>query len=876
MDPHNTGSANKPPMLVRNEYNIWQRRISHTLNQQNTGCWRSVIFGPHKPTTTDPETKIETPKDPKDYTDDDFLRFELDAKAFSMLAMALPNEIYSGLLHCENAKELWDCLKEQFGGTDEVIANTREILAQQYETFTHVNGETLTQQFERFSSLISELKLNGQTYTNSSMLHRFLRSLPEKWETYSIVLRSSSDFDSLTLTKLHGRLLTFEREINQKKRLQTSGKTADDYVPGSTALMGQDSPTCSNDYGSFDHIDITSGIFSERSYPKSDNDGNHITDNLCFIMDDLQNFSNDDLEEMDILHQLAMLSMKTNKFYKKSGRKFPGLSGQTRIGFDKSKLRCHKCQKLGHFARECRSSSYNNPQSGNQQNTSYNRNQGTQGSAHFAAPNNNYIQTQAPTHIQYVPQIQYVQVPMQQGQQQQQMPSTPAAHPPQTQQPTNQSLFTSGYVDWSSLPNDMSDQRQDDGTKIFDVNWNEPDNGQKNFALMAFESSSSDALSQVSKSSLSKLCSKSCIEAFALIRETNVFLQGQHYDLERKHSQMKCDSEKKLTIKSKEVSKLKNEAIETQAQIKIMVENLGEVRKELADTKVNCETWVESCKGYQMLLNKQSASNVKFGIGYNHIETPTDFTPKTNNDGSAIMKNESSEFEENTSFHQNFLQITDEKPSEVQTSDIMPSVVLSTSEVETLKTTEDKSVKTKHVSEVSANNSNKKGKTKPCEVCGLFNHTSEVCRYRKGKEFNHKIKMLAEGQKIKKNFEKTFYPNEHQSNKTLSIKRIGKSQPQSLSYKQKSNKYSKNTYSEVLPLSSAVSQTAEVNQLIHLVKLLMTKVDGKPQKVPTIVSKGESMTTSAWISKNGQKQTVTLPILKSKPKAKLAWVPKTN
>ena len=117
MDPHNTGSATKPAMLVRNEYNIWQKRMAHTLSQTNTGCWRSVIYGPHKPVNVNLETNVKVPKDPKDYTDDDFLKLELDAKAFSMLAMALPNEIYSGLLHCESAKELWDCLQEQFGGT---------------------------------------------------------------------------------------------------------------------------------------------------------------------------------------------------------------------------------------------------------------------------------------------------------------------------------------------------------------------------------------------------------------------------------------------------------------------------------------------------------------------------------------------------------------------------------------------------------------------------------------------------------------------------------------------------------------------------------------------------------------------------------------
>ena len=167
-DPCNTGSASKPPMLTRNEYNIWQRRMIHHLSHQHTGCWKSVMFGPHKPIVTHPETRAVTPKATSDYSEEDFKLLEYDAKAFAILAMAIPNEIYSGLLHCETAKELWDALKEQFGGTDEVIANTREILAQQYETFCHIKGESLTQQFERFSCLISELKMVKQEYTKSN------------------------------------------------------------------------------------------------------------------------------------------------------------------------------------------------------------------------------------------------------------------------------------------------------------------------------------------------------------------------------------------------------------------------------------------------------------------------------------------------------------------------------------------------------------------------------------------------------------------------------------------------------------------------------------------------------------------------------------
>ena len=158
-----------------------------------------------------------------------------------------------------------------------------------------------------------------------------------------------------------------------------------------------------------------------------------------------------------------------------------------------------------------------------------------------------------------------------------------------------------------------------------------------------------------------------------------------------------------------------------------------------------------------------------------------------------------------------------------------------------------------------------KGKAKPCEVCGLFNHTSEFCKYRKQNQFNKKIEQLAEGKQIKKDFEKTFFPSKQQPNKTFSKKKTIKSQHQSLSQKQ-------NFSSEVRPKPSAVSQTGEVNKLIQMVKLLMTKVDGEPKKVSTIAPKSKSMAKMTWSPKNGPKQTATIPVLKSKPKAKIAWV----
>ena len=98
----------------------------------------------------------------------------------------------------------------------------------------------------------------------------------------------------------------------------------------------------------------------------------------------------------------------------------------------------------------------------------------------------------------------------------------------------------------------------------------------------------------------------------------------------------------------------------------------------------------------------------------------------------------------------------------------------------------------------TAENIKTKGKAKPCEVCGQFNHTSEFCRYRKGNQFNKKISQLAVGKQIKQDFENTFYPNKQQPNKTFPKKKTVQTQHQSYSQTQ-------NSSLEVRPKPSAVS-----------------------------------------------------------------------
>ncbi|GJV96544.1 plastid delta12-fatty acid acetylenase [Tanacetum coccineum] len=75
--------------------------------------------------------------------------------------------------------------------------------------------------------------------------------------------------------------------------------------------------------------------------------------NPQLVNEDLQQLHPDDLEEMDLRWQMAMLTMRARRFLKNTGRNVT-INGNETIGFDKSKVECYNCHKRGHFARECR------------------------------------------------------------------------------------------------------------------------------------------------------------------------------------------------------------------------------------------------------------------------------------------------------------------------------------------------------------------------------------------------------------------------------------------------------------------------------------------------------------------------------------------
>ncbi|GJS64516.1 hypothetical protein Tco_0679080 [Tanacetum coccineum] len=307
--PH-TVSTIKLPILKKGEYDIWAMKMEHYLAHTDYPIWEVIQRG-NGPVSVSTDTngviKVLPPK-----TAEEILARERERKARTTLLMALPEDHLAKFHKMTDAKEMWEAIKSRFGGNDESKKMQKYILKQQFEGFSVSNSEGLHKGYDRFQSLLSQLEIHGAGVSTEDANQKFLRSLPSAWSQVSLIMRTKPGVDSLSFDDLYNNLRVFESDVK--------GSTASSSSTQNVAFVSENTSS-TNDVSTAYGVSNSSGHNSQCEHPSSYSFLANQSSCPQLDHEDLEQLDEFDLEEMDLKWQVAMISMRMKKFYKKTGRK---------------------------------------------------------------------------------------------------------------------------------------------------------------------------------------------------------------------------------------------------------------------------------------------------------------------------------------------------------------------------------------------------------------------------------------------------------------------------------------------------------------------------------------------------------------------------
>ncbi|GJX68971.1 hypothetical protein Tco_0304698 [Tanacetum coccineum] len=302
-DSANMMAASKVPMLKPGEYEIWRMRIEQYIQMIDYAQWEVIKNGATLSKTTTMEgVVIVMPIT----TVEEKPQRRLEMKARSTLMMGIPNEHQLKFNSIKDAKKLLEAIEKRF-------------------------DEKLLQE---------------------DVNQKLLRSLSPEWNTHAVVWRNKADLDTMSMDDLYNNLKVYEPEV---KGMSSSSS--------STQNMHYVSSSNNNTSSTNEAVNTAHEVSTARTQVNTANSTN--IDNLSdaiiyaffvsqpnstqFVHEDLQQIHLDDIEEMDLRWQMAMLTMRARRFLKNTRRKLTANGMQTKKSTQQEQGKLKECDGLGGY-----------------------------------------------------------------------------------------------------------------------------------------------------------------------------------------------------------------------------------------------------------------------------------------------------------------------------------------------------------------------------------------------------------------------------------------------------------------------------------------------------------------------------------------------
>ncbi|XP_024042857.1 uncharacterized protein LOC112099669 [Citrus clementina] len=219
-----------------------------------------------------------------------------DLKAKNYLFQAIDRSIVETILSKDSSKQIWDSLKKKYQGTTRAKRVHLQTLRAEFESLRIKMGELVSAYFARTMAIANKRRIHGEQLEDVIIIEKILQSLTAKFNYIVCAIEESRDIDTLSIDELESTLLVHEHKVIRQDKEEHALQAAANLKPTGGGKGGW----------------------------KGKNEQNRLEENV----DDSQG----------------------------KGKDYEGQNstGHKPKSKDKSKVKCFRCQKYGHYCSECR------------------------------------------------------------------------------------------------------------------------------------------------------------------------------------------------------------------------------------------------------------------------------------------------------------------------------------------------------------------------------------------------------------------------------------------------------------------------------------------------------------------------------------------